>query len=138
MVKQQRRLLLLEPADNMGLETWKDAPNGKIQKFDVSVAKNYLSASEMQQLQRLVSAYLDLAEDRAIRNIPMTMEDWEVRLNRFIEMTDRKILQNVGKVSSEIAKVHAESEFEKYRIIQDGVFMSDFDKIINKLPNKSE
>lgn len=123
---------------NMGLETWKDAPSGKIQKFDVSVAKNYLSASEMQQLQRLVSAYLDIAEDMAIRNIPMTMEDWEIRLNRFIEATDRKILQNAGKVTAEIAKVHAESEFEKYRIIQDGIFISDFDKMINKPSNKSE
>jgi hypothetical protein len=115
---------------NMGLHTWKDAPNGKIQKFDVSVAKNYLSESELQQLQRLVSAYIDIAEDRALRNIPMTMEDWETRLNKFIEATDRKILQDAGKVSAEIAKAHAETEFEKYRIIQDRLFESDFDKII--------
>lgn len=98
--------------ENMGLTTWKDAPKGKIQKFDVSVAKNYLSESEMQQLQRLVSAYLDIAEDMALRQIPMTMEDWENRLNRFIEATDRKILQNAGKVTAEIAKAHVESEFE--------------------------
>ncbi len=98
---------------NMGLTTWKDAPDGKIQKFDVSVAKNYLSESEMQQLQRLVSAYLDIAEDMAIRQIPMTMEDWESRLNRFIEATDREVLQNAGKVTAEIAKAHAETEFEK-------------------------
>ena len=115
---------------NMGLHTWKDAPNGKIQKFDVSVAKNYLSESELQQLQRLVSAYIDIAEDRALRNIPMTMEDWETRLNKFIEATDRKILQDAGKVTAEIAKAHAETEFEKYRIIQDRLFESDFDKII--------
>jgi hypothetical protein len=125
--------------ENMGLTTWQDAPNGKIQKFDVSVAKNYLSENEMQQLQRLVSAYLDIAEDMAIRQIPMTMEDWESRLNRFIEATDREILQNAGKVSAEIAKAHAESEFEKYRIIQDRLFESDFDKIVkNQLPPKKD
>jgi hypothetical protein len=118
--------------ENMGLTTWKDAPKGKIQKFDVSVAKNYLSEHEMQQLQRLVSAYLDIAEDMAIRQIPMTMEDWESRLNRFIEATDREILQNAGKVTAEIAKAHAESEFEKYRIIQDRLFESDFDRIVKK------
>lgn len=125
--------------ENMGLTTWQDAPNGKIQKFDVSVAKNYLSENEMQQLQRLVSAYLDIAEDMAIRQIPMTMEDWESRLNKFIEATDREILQNAGKVTAEIAKAHSESEFEKYRIIQDRLFESDFDKIIkNELPPKRE
>ncbi|MFN3756743.1 MAG: virulence RhuM family protein [Flavobacterium sp.] len=125
--------------ENMGLTTWQDAPKGKIQKFDVSVAKNYLSENEMQQLQRLVSAYLDIAEDMAIRQIPMTMEDWETRLNKFIEATDREILQNVGKVTAEIAKAHAESEFEKYRIIQDRLFESDFDKIIkNQLPTKKD
>ena len=123
--------------ENMGLTTWKDAPKGKIQKFDVSVAKNYLSENEMQQLQRLVSAYLDIAEDMAIRQIPMTMEDWEIRLNRFIEATDRAILQNTGKVTAEIAKAHSESEFEKYRIIQDRLFESDFDIIVkNQLPPK--
>ena len=119
--------------ENMGLTTWKDAPKGKIQKFDVSVAKNYLSENEMQQLQRLVSAYLDLAEDMAMRQIPMTMEDWELRLNRFIEATDREVLQDAGKVTAEIAKAHAETEFEKYRIIQDRLFESDFDKEIKKL-----
>lgn len=123
--------------ENMGLTTWKDAPKGKIQKFDVKVAKNYLSENEMQQLQRLVSAYLDIAEDMAIRQIPMTMEDWESRLNKFIEATDREILQNAGKVTAEITKAHAESEFEKYRIVQDRLFESDFDKIIkNQLPPK--
>lgn len=125
--------------ENMGLTSWKDAPGGKIQKFDVSVAKNYLTENEIQQLQRLVSAYLDIAEDMAIRQIPMTMEDWESRLNKFIEATDREILQNAGKVTAEIAKAHAESEFEKYRIIQDRLFESDFDKIIkNQLTPKKE
>ncbi|HAQ39180.1 MAG TPA: cell filamentation protein Fic [Saprospirales bacterium] len=123
--------------DNMGLTTWKDAPKGKIQKFDVSVAKNYLSEKEMQQLQRLVSAYLDIAEDMATRQIPMTMEDWETRLNRFIEATDRNVLQDAGKVTAEIAKAHAETEFEKYRIIQDRLFESDFDKMIKQLPSKN-
>lgn len=97
--------------DNMGLTTWKDAPRGKIQKFDVTVAKNYLTENEMAQLQRLVSAYLDLAEDMALRQIPLTMQDWETRLNRFIEATDREILQDAGKVTAEIAKAHAETEF---------------------------
>ena len=124
--------------ENMGLTTWKDAPNGKIQKFDVSVAKNYLSEKEMQQLQRLVSAYLDLAEDRALRQIPMTMEDWETRLNRFIEATDRAVLQDAGKVTAEIAKAHAETEFEKYRVVQDQLFESDFDKELKKLSQKGD
>ena len=118
---------------NMGLTTWKDAPAGKIQKFDVSVAKNYLSQDEMAQLQRLVNAYLDVAEDMALRQIPMTMADWEERLNRFIAATDRAVLQDAGKVSAEIAKAHAESEFEKYRIIQDRLFESDFDKQVKAL-----
>lgn len=124
--------------ENMGLTTWKDAPNGKIQKFDVSVAKNYLSEKEMQQLQRLVSAYLDLAEDMALRQIPMTMEDWETRLNRFIEATDRAVLQDAGKVTAEIAKAHAETEFEKYRVVQDQLFESDFDKELKKLSQKGD
>lgn len=119
--------------ENMGLTTWKDAPRGKIQKFDVGVAKNYLSENEMQQLQRLVSAYLDIAEDMALREIPMTMEDWEIRLNKFIAATDREILMNAGRVTAEIAKAHAESEFQKYRIIQDRLFESDFDKELNRL-----
>jgi len=116
---------------SMGLITWKDAPQGKIQKFDVSIAKNYLSESEMTQLARLVNAYLDVAEDMASRKIPMTMQDWETRLNRFIEATDRKILQDSGKVTAEIAKAHAECEFEKYRIVQDRLFESDFDKMLS-------
>ncbi len=119
--------------DNMGLTTWRDAPSGKIQKFDVVVAKNYLTEPEMAQLQRLVSAYLDLAEDMALRQIPMTMQDWETRLNRFIEATDREILQDAGKVTAEIAKAHAESEFEKYRIVQDRLFESDFDRAVKQI-----
>ena len=118
---------------NMGLNTWREAPHGKIQRFDVSVAKNYLNEHEMAQLTRLVSAYLDVAEDMALRKIPMTMQDWETRLNRFIEATDREILQDAGKVTAEIAKAHAESEFEKYRIVQDRLFESDFDRVLKQL-----
>lgn len=123
---------------NMGLTTWKDAPAGKIQKFDVSVAKNYLSEKEMAQLSRLMNAYLDIAEDMAQREMPMTMADWEERLNRFIAATDREILQDAGKVTAEIAKAHAESEFEKYRIVQDRLYQSDFDKQVNALENSEE
>ncbi len=115
---------------HMGLTNWQDAPAGKIQKFDVSIAKNYLTDAELAQLQRLVNAYLDIAEDMALRNMPMTMADWEERLNRFIAATDRAILQDAGKVTAEIAKAHAESEFEKYRIVQDRLYVSDFDKQI--------
>ncbi len=119
--------------ENMGLNSWMDAPNGKIQKFDVTVAKNYLNDKELASLQRLVSAYLDLAEDMALREIPMTMLDWESRLNKFIEATDRKVLNDSGKISAEIAKTHALSEFEKYRVIQDKNYLSDFDKQITIL-----
>jgi hypothetical protein len=124
--------------DRMGLTTWKDAPTGKIQKFDVVVAKNYLTENEMAQLQRLISAYLDVAEDMALRQIPMTMQDWETRLNRFIAATDREILQDAGKVTAEIAQAHAESEFEKYRIVQDRLFESDFDRMLKQLPPEGE
>lgn len=123
---------------NMGLTSWQDAPQGKIQKFDVTVAKNYLTNDELAQLQRLVSAYLDIAEDMAQRQIPMTMADWEERLNRFIAATDRAILQDAGKVTAEIAKAHAESEFEKYRIVQDRLYESDFDRQIRALENKTK
>ena len=119
--------------DRMGLTTWTDAPQGKIQKFDVVVAKNYLTEHELAQLQRLVSAYLDVAEDMALREIPMTMRDWETRLNRFIAATDREILEDAGKVTAEIARAHAESEFEKYRIVQDRLYVSDFDAQVQKL-----
>jgi len=119
--------------NNMGLTSWKDAPNGKIQKFDVAIAKNYLTENEMAGLQRLVNAYLDIAEDMAHRQIPMTMADWEERLNRFIAATDREILQDAGKVTAEIARAHAISEFEKYRIVQDRLYESDFDRQIKAL-----
>lgn len=118
---------------NMGLATWKDGPRGKIQKFDVSVAKNYLTEPELAQLSRLVNAYLDVAEDMALRKMPMTMQDWETRLNRFIEATDRAVLQDAGRVTAEIAKAHAECEFEKYRIVQDRLFESDFDRLVRQL-----
>jgi len=121
---------------NMGLTSWKDAPHGKIQKFDVVIAKNYLSEDELAQLSRLVNAYLEIAEDMAKRRIPMTMQDWETRLNRFIEATDREVLQDAGKVTAEIAKVHAETEFEKYRIVQDRLFQSDFDRLVLQLENE--
>ena len=115
---------------HMGLTSWKDAPEGKIYPFDVVVAKNYLTEDEMAQLQRLVSAYLDMAEDMALRHIPMTMSDWEVRLNRFLEFADREVLQDAGKITAEIAHTHALAEFEKYRIVQDRLFQSDFDKFL--------
>ena len=119
--------------DNMGLTHWEGAPYGKIHKYDVSVAKNYLSEFEMAQMQRIVSAYLDMAELQAMRRIPMTMQDWEERLGRFLQLWDREILQDAGKVSTEIAKAHAESEFEKYRIVQDRLFESDFDRVFKEL-----
>ena len=119
--------------DHMGLTTWADAPDGKIKKSDVTIAKNYLSQHEMKQLNRMVTAYLDFAESMTLRHIPLTMDDWEKRLNSFIEMFDYGILKDAGKVSAEIAKLHAETEFEKYRIVQDRLFMSDFDKYMLEL-----
>lgn len=116
--------------DHMGLTNWQDAPLGKIQKFDVVVAKNYLTEPEMAQLSRLVNAYLDVAESMALRKLPMTMQDWEARLNRFIAATDREVLQDAGKVTAEIARAHAMTEFEKYRIVQDRLFQSDFDRLL--------
>jgi hypothetical protein len=112
----------------MGLTTWANSPDGKILKSDVTIAKNYLTASEMGELGRIVNAYLDLAESRAKRRIPMTMEDWAKRLDIFLQADEREILKDAGKISAQIAKEHAESEFEKYRIIQDKLFESDFDK----------
>jgi len=103
----------------MGLTTWSDAPSEKIKKTDITVAKNYLSEFEMSQLERLVTAYLDFAESMTLRHILLTMQDWETRLNGFIEMFEYGILKDAGKISAEIAKLHAETEFEKYRIIQD-------------------
>ena len=132
--------LIVERADStkehMGLTTWQDSPNGKIKKSDVVIAKNYLTETEMTQLNRMVSAYLDFAEDMANRHIPLTMADWETRLNKFIEMFEYGLLQDAGKVSTEIAKIHAETEFEKYRVIQDKLFMSDYDRFIEKLEQK--
>ena len=119
--------------DHMGLTSWANSPDGKILKSDVSVAKNYLAQNELESLARIVNAYLDLAEDRARRKIPMTMEDWARRLDLFLEFSEREILQDKGKITTEIAKVHAESEFEKYRIVQDRLFESDFDRIINQI-----
>ena len=124
--------------EHMGLTTWADAPDGKIKKSDVTVAKNYLSQEEMKQLNRMVTAYLDFAENMTLRHIPLTMQDWEKRLNSFIEMFDYGILQDAGKVTAEIAKLHAETEFEKYRIIQDRLFMSDFDKYILELEENTK
>lgn len=118
---------------HMGLTTWADAPDGKIVKSDVSIAKNYLSEQEIRSLERIVSAYLDLAEDRAERHIPMTMEDWAKRLDLFLMADDREILRDAGKITAEIAKEKAETEFEKYRVIQDRLFMSDYDKYLLEL-----
>jgi len=125
--------LIVERADaekeHMGLTTWEKAPNGKIVKTDVSIAKNYLKEEELESMGRLVNAFLDLAEDRAKRHIPMTMEDWAKRIDKFLDSDDRHILNDSGKMSAEQAKDYAETEFEKYRIFQDRVFQSDFDKL---------
>ena len=132
--------LIVKRADamkkNMGLTTWEKAPDGKIVKTDVSVAKNYLKETELESLGRIVNAYLDLAEDRAKRHIPMTMEDWAKRLDKFLEADDRDVLQNSGKITAQMAKNVAESEFEKYRIVQDRLFESDFDKEIKRIQGK--
>ena len=126
--------LIMERADStrehMGLTTWQDAPDGKIKKSDVTVAKNYLTEFELSQLNRMVTAYLDFAENMAQRRIPLTMQDWETRLNGFIEMFEYGLLKDAGKVSAEIAKLHAETEFEKYRVIQDKLFLSDYDRFV--------
>lgn len=118
--------------EHMGLTSWKNAPTGKIMKSDVSVAKNYLSRNELDELSRIVSMYLDYAESQARRHIPMTMEDWAQRLNAFLQFNEREILENPGKASAEIAKAFAQSEFEKYRITQDRLFQSDFDKLLSE------
>jgi hypothetical protein len=129
--------LIVQRADSgkthMGLTSWEHAPGGKILKADVVVAKNYLDKDELESLGRIVNAYLDLAEDRALRNTPMTMEDWAKRLDAFLEFTDREVLRDGGKVSADLAKTHAESEFEKYRIVQDRLFESDFDRVIKQI-----
>lgn len=129
--------LIRERADSgkphMGLTSWASAPEGRILKTDVAVAKNYLTKDELDSLGRIVNAYLELAEDRARRKIPMSMEDWSKRLDAFLEFDEREVLQNSGKISAKLAQTHAESEFEKYRIVQDRLFESDFDKAVKKL-----
>jgi len=136
--------LIMERADGdkerMGLTTWKNAPAGKIVKTDVAVAKNYLTAKELKALDRTVSMYLDYAEDQAERNIPMTMEDWAEKLNAFLQFNQREILDHPGRVSQEIARTFAESQFEKYRMVQDRLFESDFDKAVKQIagPGKAK
>lgn len=132
--------LIMQRADcskaSMGLTSWEKVPDGKIVKTDVSIAKNYLAKEELKSLGRIVGAYLDLAEERTKRKIPMTMEDWAKRMDIFLEFDDREILHDSGKITAKLAKDHAESEFEKYRIIQDRLFESDFDQVINQLELK--
>ena len=118
--------------ENMGLTNWEGAPQGKIHKYDVVVAKNYLTDEELKQLERIVSAYLDMAEMQAERHIPMTMQDWETRLNGFLTLWDRDVLKDNGKISAEIAKLHALTEFEKFRVVQDKIYQSDFDKFLKE------
>jgi len=134
--------LIVERADStkekMGLTTWRKAPKGKILKQDVVVAKNYLSEKEIKALDRFVTMYLDYAEDQAERGIPMTMADWAKKLDAFLQFNERDLLDHPGKVSAEIAKAFAESEFEKYRIVQDRLFESDFDRILKQLPPEGE
>lgn len=126
--------LIVERADaakeHMGLATWENAPDGKIVKADVTVAKNYLSEKEMSYLERIVSLYLDYAELQAERKVPMSMEDWAKRLDGFLEFNGNELLTGPGKISAEQAKLHAETEFEKYRIIQDRLYESDFDRFL--------
>jgi len=128
--------LIMQRADShkecMGLTSWNNAPNGKIMKSDVVIAKNYLKKEELESLGLIVSAYLDLAESRAKRKIPMTMEDWSKRLDLFLEFDDREVLANAGSITAKIAKEHALSEFEKYRVIQDRLYKNDFDKLIEE------
>lgn len=129
--------LIMDRADSqkqhMGLTTWQDMPDGKIKASDVVVAKNYLSEEEMKQLNRMVTSYLDYAETMALRHIPLTMQDWETRLNTFIQMFEFGLLKDAGKVTAEIAKLHALAEFEKYRVIQDREYVSDFDRYVQEL-----
>ncbi|MDD4505805.1 MAG: virulence RhuM family protein [Sulfurospirillaceae bacterium] len=124
--------------ERMGLTSWDNAPHGKIVKTDVTIAKNYLSKEELDSLGRIVNAFLDLAESRAKRNIPMSMEDWAKRLDAFLEFDDREILRDAGQITKKIADEHALSEFEKYRVAQDRLFRSDFDKLLLALENKND
>lgn len=134
--------LIIERANSkqprMGLTSWENSPNGKILKTDISIAKNYLSADELDSLGRTVSAYLELAEGRAKRKIPMTMADWAIQLDKLLELDAREILKDAGKISAKIAKDHAESEFEKYRIIQDRLFESDFDREVKAITKQKD
>ena len=134
--------VIFERADatrpHMGLTSWKDAPHGKIQESDVVIAKNYLTENEMAQLLRMVTAFLDLAEAMALRNIPMTMQDWAGRLDAFVQMLDHGLLKDAGKVSAEIARMHALTEFEKYRVIQDHLYVSDYDQFILEQEGQNE
>lgn len=122
--------------EHMGLTSWKNAPDGKIVKTDVSIAKNYLAKDEMNELNEIVTMYLDYATRQARRHIPMTMEDWKSKLDAFLRFNDAEVLENKGKVTAAIAKEFAESEFEKYRVIQDNLYQSDFDKLINSIEDK--
>jgi hypothetical protein len=124
--------------ERMGLTAWENSPDGKIVKTDVSIAKNYLSEQELASLGRIVNAYLDLAEDRAERHIPMTMDDWAKRLDLFLSADDREILRDAGKITAKMAKDFAENEFERFRIKQDRLFESDFDKTIRHITAKTQ
>ena len=130
--------LIMERADadkdHMGLTTWENAPDGKIVKTDVTIAKNYLKQMELEDMGRIVTAVLEFAESRAKRHIPMTMEDWAKRIDAYLSSDERPILDNAGSVSHEDAVLHAETEFEKYRIVQDRLFQSDFDRFLGALP----
>ena len=122
--------------ENMGLMSWEGSPDSKIHKYDVVVAKNYLTEEELSNLSKIVSSYLDFAEFQAMKHIPMTMNDWEERLNGFLKLFDTKILKDKGKITAEMAKIHAETEFEKYRLKQDKFYMSDFDKFVKETLEK--
>ena len=124
--------------EHMGLTTWENAPDGKIVKTDVSIAKNYLNQMELEDMGRLVTAVLEFAESRAKRHIPMTMEDWAKRIDAYLSSDERPLLDDAGSVSHEEAVLHAETEFEKYRIVQDRLFLSDFDKFLGALPFEEE
>ena len=134
--------LIVDRADaekeHMGLTTWENAPDGKIVKTDVSIAKNYLKQMELEDMGRIVTAVLEFAESRAKRHIPMTMEDWAKRIDAYLSSDERPLLDNAGSVSHEEAVLHAETEFEKYRIVQDRLFQSDFDKYLGELPFEGE
>lgn len=121
--------------EHMGLTSWRNAPNGKIVKADVSIAKNYLSVNEIQELNEIVTMYLDYATRQARRHIPMTMADWATKLDAFLQFNNADILQDKGKVTATIAKAFAESEFEQYRILQDQLYESDFDKLVANTEN---